>query len=118
MSAAAKQQSITSIAVDELRRLVGLKGKDIANIFDVEPSAVSRWKNGETAPTIDKQTTLAQLLWVARRLSEFYESKDARVWLHSPHPQLDFEIPHEVIRNGETARVLEIIERLETGVYL
>lgn len=118
MTGLVRRKSITSDAVDELRSLVGLQGRDIANIFDVSPAAVSRWKKGETAPTIDKQTTLAQLLWVARQLSQFYESQDARVWLYSPHPQLDLAVPHELIRQGETARVLEVIERLADGVYL
>lgn len=104
--------------VDDLKRYGGLRGRDIANMFGVSPPTVTRWGKGEVGPTIDSQTILANLRWVAERLSDFYEPDEARLWLQSPHPQLDGEKPYEAIKRGRTDLVLEIIERLDSSAYL
>ncbi|MEM7653792.1 MAG: antitoxin Xre/MbcA/ParS toxin-binding domain-containing protein [Pseudomonadota bacterium] len=118
MSAVAKRDTAVSHLVDDLKTYGGLSGRDIANIFDVSPPTVTRWSQGEASPTIDKQTAMSQLRWVAQRLAEFYEADEARLWIQSPHPQLHGERPYDLIRQGRTHEVLEIIERLDTGVYL
>lgn len=118
MSEAAISSSAISRAVDDLKKFGGLQGRDIANIIGVSPATVSRWGKGSNAPTIDIQTTLNMLRWISERLAEFYEPDDVRIWLHSNHPQLKNEIPIELIRQGDSSRVLEVIDRLEDGVYL
>lgn len=118
MSAAAQRETAVSRLVKELKTYGGLKGRDIANILGVSPPTVSRWSRGEADPTIDKQTAMAQLRWVAERLSDFYAPDEVRLWLQSPHPQLDGQRPYDFIMEGRVSEVLEVIERLDSGVYL
>ncbi len=118
MSESAVKQTAVARLVDDLKHYGGLKGRDIANILGVSPPTVSRWSKGEGGPTIEKQTIIAELRWVAERLSDFYEPDEARLWLQSPHPQLGGERPYDLINKGRANEVLEVIERLDSGVYL
>lgn len=114
---AAKAAAIARL-IDDLKTYGGLSGRDIANIAGVSPPTVSRWANGEASPPIDKQRLVAELRWVAERLSDFYEPDEARLWLQSAHPQLGGARAYDRISEGRTDEVLEIIERLDTGAYL
>jgi len=118
VSALAQRTTAVSRMVEELRELSGLKNVDLANIVGVSPPTVHRWSKGQGSPTIEKQQVIAELRWVAERLSDFYEPDEARLWLQTGHPQLDGERPYDLINEDRTAEVLEIIDRLESGVYL
>ncbi|MBW7835862.1 MAG: DUF2384 domain-containing protein [Sphingomonadales bacterium] len=118
MSTVTTKQTAVARLVEDLKMYGGLKGRDIANIIGVSPPTVTRWSKGEGSPTIDKQRIITELRWVAERLSDFYEPDEARLWLQLPHPQLSGERPIDLINQGRTNEVLEIIERLDSGVYL
>ena len=118
MSNLASKETAVSRLVAELKEIGGLKGRDIANILGVSPPTVSRWSQGQGGPTIDRQTIIAELRWVAERLSDFYEPDEVRLWLQSPHPQLHGKRPYDLVNEGRTNEVLEVIERLDSGVYL
>ena len=95
MSDATVRETAVSRLVGELKSVGGLKGRDIANILGVSPPTVSRWSKGEGGPTIDKQTVLAELRWVAARLADFYAPDEVRLWLQSPHPR-----PFDLVGSG------------------
>jgi transcriptional regulator with XRE-family HTH domain len=118
MNALVEKKSAVARLVKDLKDYGGLKGRDIANIIGVSPPTVTRWSKGEGGPTIDKQRIIAELRWVAERLSDFYEPDEARLWLQSAHPQLQGQRPYDLINQGRTNEVLEVIERLDSGVYL
>ncbi|MBL4574482.1 MAG: DUF2384 domain-containing protein [Opitutaceae bacterium] len=118
MAGLAIKETAVSRLVAGLKEYGGLKGRDIANIIGVSPPTVSRWSRGEGGPTIGKQTIIAELRWVAERLSDFYEPDEVRLWLQSPHPQLESQKPYDLINEGRTGEVLEVLERLDSGVYL
>ena len=118
MSAIAQKETAVSHLVGDLKSYGGLTGRDIANILGVSAPTVTRWSQGKASPEIEKQTAMAQLRWVAQRLSDFYEPDEVRLWLQSPHPQLDGRRAYDLIMEGNTPEVLEIIERLDSGVYL
>lgn len=118
MSLAEKKETAVAQLVAELKTFGGLSGRDIANIFSVSPPTVTRWSQGEGSPTIDKQTAMAHLRWVAQRLNEFYAPDEVRLWLQSPHPQLGGARAYDLIVEGRAKEVLEVIERLDSSVYL
>jgi len=102
----------------DLRDQGGLRGADIANIVDVSPPTVSRWKNGTGTPPLQTQTVIADLRFVVECLSDYYTPEETRLWLHTPHPMLGRERAVDLIFSGRTEEVLAVIDQLEAGVYL
>ncbi len=96
----------------------GLQGKDIANIVAVSPATVSRWSGGQATPDLHTQTVIAALSYIIRRLADFYEPSETRLWLNAKHPLLDNVRPIDLIRAGDAEAVLAVIDRLDAGVYL
>lgn len=104
--------------LEHLRTQGGLRGVDIANIVDVSRPTVSRWSTGKGSPSLHTQTVIAELRYVVECLSDLYSAEETRLWLHSPHPLLDRERAVDLIHEGRTEEVLEVIERLEAGAHL
>jgi uncharacterized protein (DUF2384 family) len=104
--------------IDELREFGGLKGTDIANIVDVSKATVSRWTSGAMKPHPRTQLILSDLHYVVGRLQEYYSAEEIRTWLFARHPQLDGDRPIDLINEGQSERVLNVLERLDAEVYL
>ena len=104
--------------LDDLKTRGGLRQADIANIMNVAPATVSRWSKGNGSPAIEIQTRISDLRYVVERLSDYYTPDETRLWLHAPHPLLDQQRAIDVIYDGRTEDVLQIIERLDAGAYL
>jgi transcriptional regulator with XRE-family HTH domain len=104
--------------IDELEKIGGLKGTDIANIASVSKATVSRWANGLMKPRPNVQLILSDLHYVVGRLQEYYSADEIRIWLYARHPQLDGERAIDLINRGESERVLSVLDRLDAEVYL
>jgi len=104
--------------INDLETHGGLKGTDIANLTNVSKATVSRWVNGQASPQPKNEVRLSDLYYVVNRLQEYYNSDEIRVWLNSPHPQLDGERAMDLIHRGQLEEVLQIIKRLESEAYL
>ena len=90
---------------------------DVANIAAVSPATVSRWTSGAAFPHPKTQLIISDLRYVVDRLSEFYTPEETRVWLYSKHRLLGGERAIDLIHDGRTDKVLEVIESLEQGSY-
>lgn len=95
-----------------------LRGVDIANVLGTRPETVSRWNQGKAFPRPDKEKLLVELEYIVDHLSDFYDPREARLWLISRQKIMDGEIPAELIQKGETEKVIRIINQLRDGVYL
>ena len=104
--------------LDDLRVVGGLKGTDIANIAEVSKATVSRWVNGAVTPQPRTQLVLSDLRYLVDKLSEVYAPDEIRVWLNARNALLDGRRAIDLIHDGETARVLEAIERLGDTAYI
>lgn len=111
-------QPVFAQYVDKLREAGGLKGTDIANIADVSEATVSRWSKGTASPQPRTQLVLSDLHYVVNRLRDYYTRDEVRVWLFARHPQLGGERAIDLINQGKSEAVLEVIERLDSGAYL
>jgi transcriptional regulator with XRE-family HTH domain len=108
--------AVTKI-IDDLRNRGGLKGTDVANIAAVSPATVSRWTAGKALPHPKTQLLISDLRYVVDRLSEFYSPEETRIWLYSKHRLLDGQRPIEMINQGQSDKVLSVIESLDEGTY-
>ena len=98
--------------------LAGVRGREVAQLLDTTPETVSRWRGGKVEPQPDRLRRLLLLEWLVRELSEFYPPKEARLWLLSPHPLLDGDLPADRIQRGKLDDVLAVIEQLKTGAFV
>ena len=104
--------------IDELREEGGLKGSDIANITSVSTATVSRWSHGKATPQPRTQLILLDLHYIVGRLREYYKSDEIRMWLYARHPQLGGERAIDIINEGRSEEVLQILDRLDSGAYI
>ena len=104
--------------LDSIREKGAMKNVDVANLLGLRPETVSRWNRGRAFPHADTQKTLLELEYIIDQLSDFYEPREARLWLYSRQKRLDGETPAELIQKGRTDEVLEVINQLRDGVFL
>ncbi len=104
--------------IDDLQDRGRLKGTDVANIADVSPATVSRWRTGKATPQPRTQLLIADLRYVVDRLADIYTPGETRIWLYSRNALLDGERAIDLIRENRTEEVLAVIERLDAGAYL
>lgn len=110
MSAIAKKlQSITEKG--------GLFFVDIANLLGTRPETVSRWNQGRAFPHANTERLLFEIEWIVDQLADFYEPKEARVWLYSRQKLFDGKSPADLISEGRIEEVLEAIRQLRDSVF-
>jgi len=95
-----------------------MRSTDIASIVGIRPETVSRWNQGKAFPQRDKERILLDLEYIVDQLSDFYKPEEARLWLFSRQKLLEGKQPAQLIHDGETDRVIEIIDQLRDGVFL
>lgn len=103
--------------LDSIRKSGGIKGREIAQLLETTPQTVSRWRNGRSTPRPNSLNRLLRLEWLAGQLAVVYPPDDARVWLFSPHSDLDGERPVDLIANDRMDEVLVIIDHLQSAAY-
>ncbi len=111
-------QNAVTKTIDDLRARGGLKGVDVANIARVSKATVTRWAAGTHSPQPRTQLVLSDLRYLVDKLSEFYAPDEIRVWLNARNALLDGRRAIDLIHDGETARLLEAIERLGDTAYI
>lgn len=114
---ATAQNSITR-NIENIETHGGLKGTDIANLTNVSKATVSRWRSGTARPQPKNEQVLADLVYVVHRLQDYYTEEEIRTWLYARHPQLADERAVDLIHQGRTVEVLDVLNRLDSDGYL
>ena len=111
---------MSSVIVRKLETLKkrGISAVDVANVLGTSPATVSRWNTGKASPQRSKELLLVELDYIVERLSEYYSSDEARLWLYSRHRLLDDRKPADLIQEGQVDRVLSVIDQLGDVVYV
>ena len=103
--------------LDSIRESGGIRAREIAQLLETTPQTVSRWQTGRSTPRPNSLDRLLRLEWLAGQLAQVYPPDDARVWLFSPHRDLDGERPVDLIAGDRMDEVLAIIDRLQSAAY-
>lgn len=117
---AARATAVQSQAVRRLTQVMretSIDASGVARILDRDPKTVQRWLRQETAPRWDVRETVLALNVVLERLAGVIDSAAAEDWLFTPVPALDNYRPVELIRAGESRRILNLIDGLGEGVF-
>jgi transcriptional regulator with XRE-family HTH domain len=104
--------------IDHIKSLGDLSSREIAQLLDIHPQTVSRWKTGQASPQPSTLDQLLRLEWILDQLSQFYSPEESRLWLFSPHADLKGARPADAIKEGNTDRVLAIIDRLQSAAFI
>lgn len=89
---------------------------DIARVLDTSTRSVARWQAGDVSPrrhTGERLLELKAVLDLARRV---LGEETARLWLHAPVPDLDYEKPLDLLAAGEWRRVVDTLLAFAEGV--
>jgi hypothetical protein len=104
--------------LDAIETKGALRAVDVANILDIRPETVSRWNQGKAFPHPETQKILLELEYIVDQLADFYEPKDARLWLYSRQKRLSGVTPVALIQQGKIDEVIAVIDQLRDGVYI
>jgi putative toxin-antitoxin system antitoxin component (TIGR02293 family) len=89
---------------------------DIARALQTTVRSVSRWQAAGSAPRRDSEERLLELNAVVRLLGDVMQPDAGRLWLRSPHPELDYEKPLDLIAAGRYREVVAELLALAEGV--
>lgn len=103
--------------LDSITEAGGISAREIAQLLETTPQTVSRWRTGRSTPRPGSLTRLLQLEWLASQLAEVYYPDEARIWLFSPHRDMDGRRPVDLIASDKVDEVLAIIDRLQSAAY-
>ncbi len=107
-----------SRSISDLEEIGGLNGMDIANVTGVSKATVSRWRTGIKKPQPKSERVLADLVYVVRRLEDYYTNDEVRIWLYARHPQLEGQRAIDLIHEGKVIEIFQVLDRLDADGYL
>jgi transcriptional regulator with XRE-family HTH domain len=107
-----------AVRLDSIRDRGGIKSREVAQLLDTTQQTVSRWRTGNAEPQPERLQRLLTLEWLLGELAEFYEPREARLWLFAPHRLLGGERPADRIQQGKLDDVLALIAQLRDGAFV
>jgi transcriptional regulator with XRE-family HTH domain len=104
----------------EFRRIVaaGIPPDQLARLTGKSERTAQRWLAGETAPRGETRLLLAEISEVINEFKRTFPGGDVSDWIDHRDPNLDFRRPIDLIREGDTRRVLGLLLAIGEGVYL
>jgi len=91
---------------------------DIARVMDTNPRTVARWMQRKAAPRPSARERILELVAVLEHLSDVLQPQPAHDWLFTPNPLMDHYKPVDLLRAGESRKVLGAIDALAENVFV
>lgn len=91
---------------------------DIARVMDTNPRTVARWMQRKAAPRPSARERILELVAVLEHLSDVLQPQPAHDWLFTPNPLMDHYKPVDLLRTGESRKVLGAIDALAENVFV
>ncbi len=110
--------SAIAVRLREILTKGGVTAREVSKLLNTTPETVSRWNTGKTEPQPSSRDEILRLEWMISQLAELYPPQEAKLWLFSPHKQLEGETPADAIAEGKMEDVLKIIAQLKDGAFI
>lgn len=107
--------ALTRARLETLRVILG-SDRATAELLDVSPSQVSRWRRGQV-PDPDNADRLGGLALVAEMLARWLDPGLVGDWLTAANVHLDDRTPAYLLRHGRVADVLGALEAEKAGAF-
>ena len=91
---------------------------DVARVSATNPRSVARWKAESTTPRRHAEERLLELKAVVDLTRRVMRDDAARLWMRSPNPDLSYEKPLDIVRDGRYQRVVDLLLALAEGVTI
>jgi transcriptional regulator with XRE-family HTH domain len=104
--------------LDAIQKRAAVTSREVAQLLNISPETVSRWRTGKTEPQTERRDYLLKLEWLVSELSELYSPDEARLWLFSPHKLLKRNRPIDRIQRGTMEDVLTVISQIKDGAFV
>lgn len=102
--------------IEHVKTKGGLTTADIAEVVGVGPRQVQNWIAGKGGPSSAKRLRqLLDLQYVLDLVTEVFDEEGGELWLHARNRQLQGARPLDLIRDGDTDRVIDFLDRLADG---
>ncbi|GAA1761603.1 DUF2384 domain-containing protein [Nocardioides hankookensis] len=104
--------------IAKVREQAGLTTQEIAEIVGVGQRQVQNWAAGQGTPANSQRLRqLLDLQYVLDLVAEVYDDEGGVMWLHARNRQLEGRRPLDLITDGETDRVIDLLDRLADGNF-
>jgi hypothetical protein len=102
--------------LEQLAEGVGLSVFDLAQMLDTTPGVVEAWLCGVVQPSLRSRESFEALLAIFEAVFDRMTPAAGREWLVSASMALDGEAPVDVLKRGDIATVLELVEALPRSI--
>ena len=111
--------SSTKAVLAELEDLTDQFGNQskVAELLDVDKSAMTRWLTKGQRPDPENEEQIAALRLIVLQLLRIYQPETAMKWLLGINAHLRNARPVDLIRKGHIADVLSAIQQDSAGSY-
>lgn len=93
-----------------------IDARDLAEMLGTSTRSVARWQKTDSTPRRETEIRLLEVQAVTDLLRRVMREDSARIWLHSPNPDLGYEKPLQLMAEGKYRRVIGAILALAEGV--
>lgn len=107
--------AVTSVLEGLLKDSV-VDARDLAEMLGTSTRSVTRWQKTGATPRRETEVRLLEVQAVVDLLRRVMREDSARLWLHSPNPDLGYEKPIELLADGKYRRVVGALLALAEGV--
>ena len=112
-----KEASVSGVALRENRRSLGISREVFAPIGGISVRSLASYESDKEVPKIARRA-VTEGMRLAKALMELVdESKNLKTWLEAENPAFDGRTPMQVIKEGETDLIWEMIHQLRRGSF-
>ena len=111
-------QGAVARRLSSIREKGAISNSEVADLLGTRAETVSRWNNGHRDPHPSTEQLLLELEFIIELLSDFYEPKEARLFLYAPQKLLGGQRPADLIKEGKISEVHRLVNQIRDGVYL
>jgi len=111
----------TSVYAERLERIregTRLSREDVAKVVGASSRTVARWAAGANVPRGTSRQRLLDLAAVSQQVAKVMTPEAAAAWLYEPNAELRNARPVDLVAQGNSREVLDLIEAIADGAFV
>ena len=104
--------------LERIKESSTLSQADVAKVVGASARTVARWAAGENLPRGSARQRLLDLAAVSQQVAKVMKPEAAAVWLHEPNRELHNTRPIDLVAQGRSSEVLDLLDSIADGVFV